>query len=146
MPHSPPLSSGGIKAVSGNLILSCMFAMVRGTVYFISVFTVLEPELWMNLVRSTFMMWPIFIKMPPPPPVIKRQWETGGTTSYTRPDSTWPGVTTMFTHPHTYHTGRGSDNKTCRKRIKTTARQYIMVMLNCIYLTQRIAFNQMLDR
>lgn len=108
MLHSPPLSSSGMKAVSGNLILSCVFAMVRGTAYFISVFTVLEPELWMNLVRSTFMMWPIFIKIPPRPPhpVIKRQWETGGT----RPDSTWPGVTTMFTHPHTHHAGRGSDD------------------------------------
>lgn len=72
MLHSTPLSSSGIKAVSGNLILSCMFAMVRGTVYFISVFTVLEPELWMNLVRSTFMMWPIFIKMAPPPPLLLR--------------------------------------------------------------------------
>lgn len=30
-------------------------------------FTVLESELRMNLVRSTFMTWPIFIKMANPP-------------------------------------------------------------------------------
>lgn len=56
----------GIPAVSGNLILSLVFALVNGTVHIICVFTVLEPELWMNLVKSAFMMWPTFIKMAPP--------------------------------------------------------------------------------
>ena len=56
----------GITAVSGSLILSSVFALVNGTVCNICVFTVLEPELWMNLVKSAFMMWPIFIKMVPP--------------------------------------------------------------------------------
>lgn len=80
-------------AVSVNLILSGVFALVNGTVCIISVFTVLESELWMNLVKFAFMMWTIFIKIPPPAPtlIIKRLWETGGTTSYMRPDSTWPG-------------------------------------------------------
>lgn len=40
--------------------------MVSGTVQMICVFTVLGSELWMNLVKSAFMMWPIFIKVAPP--------------------------------------------------------------------------------
>lgn len=98
--------SAGITAVSGNLILSSVFALVNGTAHIICVFTVLEPELWMNLVKSAFMMWPIFIKiaLPPPPLIIKRQWETGGTTSYTRPDSTWPGgYHNVYTPTHLLH-------------------------------------------
>lgn len=87
-----PSSVVGIKAASVHLILSNVFALVDGTVHAICVFTVLEPELCMNLVRSALMMCPIFIKTPPPPSgVIKSQWETGSTSSYTRADSTWPG-------------------------------------------------------
>lgn len=46
-----------------HLILSRVFALVNGTAHIICVFTVLESELWMNLVKSAFMMWTIFIKM-----------------------------------------------------------------------------------
>lgn len=58
---------------------------------------------------SNLLLWcgPFSLKCPPPTyTLIKRLWEAGGTTSYSRPDSTWPGVTAMFTHPHTYRTGR----------------------------------------
>lgn len=77
---------------------------------------------------SNLLLWcgPFSLKwLPPPPLVIKRQWETGGTTSSTRPDSTWPGVTTVFTHPHTYHTGRGSHSMTFRRLI------WIFLDLDC---------------
>lgn len=58
---------------------------------------------------SNLLLWcgPFSLKwLPPPTLVIKRLWEAGGTTSYSRQDSTWPGVTAVFTHPHTYRTGR----------------------------------------
>lgn len=58
--------STGILAVLGRLILSCVFALLNGTACYIRVFTVLGPELWMNLVQSAFMMWPVFIKKSPP--------------------------------------------------------------------------------
>lgn len=61
--HSPHRIHGNFRL---HLILSSVFALVNGTARIICVFTVLEPELCMNLVKSAFMMWPIFIKIAPP--------------------------------------------------------------------------------
>lgn len=82
----------GIKAVSGNLMLLCVFALE----WFKSALPVCLLSLSLNCgwTWSNLFLWcgPFSLKwLPPPSLLIKRQWETGGTTSYTRLDSAWPG-------------------------------------------------------